>query len=62
MRRDSLMLEKMRQSEGVQIIEEVDRAAFATAMEPVYSALTDRWGKENLERVKAAIAAVRAYE
>ena len=62
MRRDTVMLEKMKQSEGVQIIEDVDRAAFATAMEPVYSALTDRWGKENLERVKAAIAAIRAYE
>jgi tripartite ATP-independent transporter DctP family solute receptor len=62
MRRDTLMLEKMKQREGVQIIEDVDQAAFASAMEPVYDALKDRWGQENLDRVKAAIGEIRAYE
>lgn len=62
LRRDTLMLEKIRQGEGVQIVEEVDSAAFAKAMAPVYDALKDRWGQDNLERVKAAIAEVRAYE
>ncbi len=62
LRRDTLMLEKIRQGKGVEIVEDVDSAAFAKAMAPVYDALQDRWGKDNLERVKAAIAEVRAYE
>jgi tripartite ATP-independent transporter DctP family solute receptor len=62
MRRDSLMLEKMKQSPGVQIIEEVDRAPFVEAMQPVYDNLKDRWGADNLERVKAAIAEIHKYE
>jgi tripartite ATP-independent transporter DctP family solute receptor len=55
--RESSMLEDIRKSGKTTIIDHPDRAAFAAKMAPAFQKLEARWGAENLQRVKAAVAA-----
>lgn len=57
--REVSMLEDIRKSGKTQVIEDVDRDAFAAKMGPVYDKLASRWGADNLKRVQAAVKALR---
>lgn len=55
--RETSMLETIRKSGKTAIVDQPDRAAFAEKMAPAFQKLEARWGAENLQRVKAAVAA-----
>jgi TRAP-type C4-dicarboxylate transport system substrate-binding protein len=57
--REKSMLEDIRKSGKIKVIDEPDRAAFQAKVEPAYSRLETRWGADNLKRLKAEIARVR---
>lgn len=57
--RETSMLEDIRKSGKIKIIDDPDRAAFQAKMDAAYPALETRWGKENFQRVRAAIAQLR---
>jgi TRAP-type transport system periplasmic protein len=57
--REKSMLEDIRKSGKIKVIDEPDRAAFQAKVEPAYSRLEARWGADNLKRLKAEIARVR---
>ncbi len=56
---ETKMLEDIRKSGKTAIVDTPDRAAFAAKMAPAYASLEARWGKANLERVRAAVAAAK---
>ena len=58
--REKSMLEDIRKSGKTTVIDEPDRAAFQAKVEPAYKNLETRWGAENLKRLRAEIARVRA--
>lgn len=58
--REKSMLEDIRKSGKTKIIDEPDRAAFEAKVKPAYSKLEVRWGTDNLKRLQAEIARVRA--
>lgn len=57
--REKSMLEEIRNSGKIKIIDEPDRAAFQAKVQPAYSRLEARWGTDNLKRLQAEIARVR---
>ncbi len=57
--REQSMLEEIRKSGKIKVIDEPDRAAFQAKVEPAYARLETRWGAENLKRLRAEIARVR---
>lgn len=57
--REASMLEDIRKTGKTKIIENVDRDAFAQRSQVVLKNMEGRWGKANLDRVMAAIAARR---
>lgn len=57
--REASMLEDIRKTGKTKIIENVDRDAFAQRSQVVLKNMEGRWGKANLDRVLAAIAARR---
>jgi len=58
-KRENSMLEDIRASGKTKIIADVDRAAFAEKAKAALPALEERWGKENLDRLLAAIEQAR---
>jgi tripartite ATP-independent transporter DctP family solute receptor len=58
--REVSMLEDIRKSGKIKIIDDPDRDAFAKQMQAVYPRLEARWGTEHLQRVRAAISEGRA--
>jgi TRAP-type transport system periplasmic protein len=57
--REQSMLEEIRKSGRIKIIDNPDRAAFQAKLEPAYARLEARWGAEHLKRLRAEIARVR---
>jgi len=57
--REASMLEEIRKTGKTAIVDKPDRAAFAAKMDSAYKNLESRWGVENLQRVRAAVAAVK---
>jgi tripartite ATP-independent transporter DctP family solute receptor len=57
--REQSMLEEIRKSGKIKVIDEPDRAAFQAKVEPAYARLEPRWGADNLKRLRAEIARVR---
>ena len=55
--REASMLEEIRKTGKTAIVDNPDRAAFAAKMDVAYKNLESRWGAENLQRVRAAVAA-----
>ena len=53
--RESSMLEDIRKSGKTAIVDNPDRAAFAAKMGPALEKLENRWGAENLKRVRAYV-------
>jgi tripartite ATP-independent transporter DctP family solute receptor len=58
--REVSMLEDIRKSGRIKIIDNPDRDAFAAKMVPVYQRLEARWGSEHWKRVRAEIDRVRS--
>ena len=54
------MLEEIRKSGRIKIIDDPDRDAFAAAMKSVYPRLETRWGTEHWQRIRSAIDQGRA--
>jgi TRAP-type transport system periplasmic protein len=57
--REKSMLEEIRKSGKIKVIDEPDRAAFQAKVEPAYARLEARWGGDHLKRLRAEIAKVR---
>jgi TRAP-type C4-dicarboxylate transport system substrate-binding protein len=57
--REVSMLEEIRTSGRIQVIDDPDRDAFAARMNAVYPRLEARWGAENWKRMRAEIDRVR---
>jgi tripartite ATP-independent transporter DctP family solute receptor len=57
--REVSMLEDIRKSGRIRIIDDPDRAAFATRMNAVYPKLEARWGSEHWKRMRAEIDRLR---
>lgn len=57
--REQSMLEEIRKSGKIKVIDEPDRAAFQAKVEPAYARLEMRWGADHLKRLRAEIARVR---
>jgi tripartite ATP-independent transporter DctP family solute receptor len=57
--REESMLEEIRKSGKIKVIDEPDRAAFQAKVEPAYARLETRWGADHLKRLRAEIARVR---
>jgi tripartite ATP-independent transporter DctP family solute receptor len=58
--REVSMLEDIRKSGRIKIIDNPDRDAFAAKMVPVYQRLEARWGSEHWKRVRAEIDRMRS--
>jgi tripartite ATP-independent transporter DctP family solute receptor len=58
--REVSMLEDIRKSGRIKIIDNPDRDAFAARMTPVYQRLEARWGSEHWKRVRAEIDRMRS--
>jgi tripartite ATP-independent transporter DctP family solute receptor len=58
--REVSMLEDIRKSGRIKIIDNPDRDAFAARMTPVYARLEARWGSEHWKRVRAEIDRMRS--
>jgi hypothetical protein len=54
------MLEEIRKSPRIRIIDNPDREAFAARMNAVYPRLEARWGAEHWKRMRAEIDKLRA--
>ncbi|MGB3718185.1 MAG: C4-dicarboxylate ABC transporter substrate-binding protein, partial [Hyphomicrobiaceae bacterium] len=39
-------------SQGMEVIEDVDRSAFQKALEPVFAELSKKFGEENIKRIR----------
>jgi len=57
--REKSMLEDIRKSGKIKVIDDPDRAAFQAKVQPAYARLESRWGADNLKRLQAEIARVR---
>jgi TRAP-type C4-dicarboxylate transport system substrate-binding protein len=57
--REVSMLEDIRKSGKIKIIDNPDRDAFSAKMTPVYSRLEARWGTEHWKRVRTEIDRMR---
>ncbi|MBS1226856.1 MAG: dicarboxylate transporter subunit DctP [Proteobacteria bacterium] len=57
--REASMLEEIRKTGKTAIVDNPDRAAFAAKMAPAYKSLESRWGVDNLQRIRAAVAATK---
>ena len=57
--REQSLLEEIRKSGRIKVIDDPDRAAFQAKIEAAYGRLEARWGAENLGRLRAEIAKVR---
>lgn len=57
--REASMLEEIRKTGKTAIVDKPDRAAFSAKMAPAYKALEARWGADNLQRIRAAVAATK---
>jgi TRAP-type C4-dicarboxylate transport system substrate-binding protein len=57
--REQSMLEEIRKSGRTKVIDDPDRAAFQAKIEPAYARLEERWGADNLKRLRAEIAKLR---
>jgi tripartite ATP-independent transporter DctP family solute receptor len=57
--RERSLLEEIRKSGRIKVIDDPDRAAFQAKIEAAYGRLEARWGKENLDRLRAEIAKLR---
>ncbi len=57
--REQSLLEEIRKSGRIKVIDDPDRAAFQAKIEAAYGRLEARWGPENLGRLRAEIAKVR---
>ncbi len=57
--REQSLLEEIRKSGRLKVIDDPDRAAFQAKIEAAYGRLEARWGAENLGRLRAEIAKVR---
>ena len=60
--REVSMLEDIRKSGRIKIIDNPDRDAFAARMTPVYARLEARWGAEHWKRVRAEIDRMRSVK
>jgi TRAP-type C4-dicarboxylate transport system substrate-binding protein len=60
--REVSMLEDIRKSGKIKIIDSPDRDAFAAKMTPVYLRLEARWGTEHWKRVRAEIDRMRGVK
>ncbi len=58
--REKSMLEDIRKSGKIKVIDEPDRAAFQAKVEPAYARLEARWGADNLKRLRDEIAKARS--
>jgi TRAP-type C4-dicarboxylate transport system substrate-binding protein len=58
--REVSMLEDIRKSGRIKIIDNPDRDAFAAKMVPVYQRLEARWGSEHWKRVRTEIDRMRS--
>lgn len=58
--REKAMLEEIRASGRVTVVDEPDRAAFGAMMKDAYPKMAERWGQENFKRLQDAVAALRA--
>ena len=57
--REASMLEEIRKTGKTAIVDKPDRTAFSAKMAPAYKALEARWGADNLQRIRAAVAATK---
>lgn len=57
--RETSMLEDIRKSGRIKVVDEPDRGAFQAKVEPAYARLEARWGAENLKKLREEIARVR---
>ncbi|MFM8546010.1 MAG: TRAP transporter substrate-binding protein, partial [Betaproteobacteria bacterium] len=57
--REQSMLEEIRKSGRIKIIDEPDRNAFQAKVDSAYANLAKRWGDDNWNRLRAEIRAVR---
>ena len=57
--REASMLEEIRKTGKTAIVDKPDRDAFSAKMAPAYKALEARWGADNLQRIRAAVAATK---
>jgi TRAP-type C4-dicarboxylate transport system substrate-binding protein len=57
--REQSMLEEIRKSGRIKIIDEPDRSAFQDKVDSAYANLAKRWGDDNWNRLRAEIRAVR---
>jgi TRAP-type transport system periplasmic protein len=57
--REKSMLEEIRKSGKIKVIDEPDRAAFQAKVEPAYAKLESRWGADHLKQLRAELARVR---
>lgn len=57
--REKSMLEEIRKSGRIKVVDEPDRAAFQAKVEPAYGRLEARWGADHLKRLRTEIAKVR---
>lgn len=60
--REESMLEQIRASGKVKVVDAPDRAAFAAKMGGIFGVMENRWGKQNIENMKAMIAKLRAIK
>lgn len=60
--REEEMLQSMKDSGLIDVVEDIDRAPFEQAAQNAYGNLTRRWGEEHLERVLSAIASYRQLD
>lgn len=61
-KREEEMLQSMKDSGLIEVVEDIDRAPFEQAAQNAYDNLTSRWGEENLERVQGAINSYRQQD
>jgi TRAP-type C4-dicarboxylate transport system substrate-binding protein len=57
--REVSMLDEIRKSPKIKIVDNPDRDAFAAKMTPVYPKLEARWGAEHWKRMRAEIDKLR---
>jgi len=60
--REESMLEQIRASGKTKVIDNPDRAAFAAKTAGIFGIMEKRWGKENIDRVQAMVAKLRAVK
>lgn len=60
--REEEMLQSMKDSGVIEVLEDIDRAPFEQAAQNAYDNLTTRWGEEHLQRVLDAIRSYRQQD